>query len=124
MATLNPSEKRSGFSIKVIRLIQKIPRGRVATYGQIAALAGKPHAARGVSWILHSSSKAYDLPWHRVIGSKGRISFPKSSKHYLQQIELLKREHISLLENGDIDLTKYQWAKKPPRERRPRAIRR
>jgi methylated-DNA-protein-cysteine methyltransferase-like protein len=53
--------------------VRKIPKGKVATYGQVAAAAGFPGAARQVAWALHNSR---GLPWHRVIGAGGRISLP------------------------------------------------
>jgi methylated-DNA-protein-cysteine methyltransferase-like protein len=56
---------------KIKRIIAQVPRGRVATYGQIAKLAGYPGAARQVAWALHNSS---GLPWHRIIGAGGKIS--------------------------------------------------
>ncbi|MFX1494230.1 MAG: MGMT family protein, partial [Promethearchaeota archaeon] len=59
------------FSQNIRELIKQIPYGRIATYGQIAAFAGNPRAARQVAWILHSCSKKDNLPWHRVINSKG-----------------------------------------------------
>lgn len=55
-------------------IIRRIPEGKVATYGQIAALAGNHRAARQVAWILHSSSKKENLPWHRVVNSQEGIS--------------------------------------------------
>jgi methylated-DNA-protein-cysteine methyltransferase related protein len=102
----------SEFSKKVIGLIKKIPEGKVATYGQIAKLAGKPQGSRGVAWILHSSSKTHSLPWQRVLGSKGKISFPTSSALYSRQKRLLKKEGILFGEQDRIDLAKYQWKKK------------
>ncbi|MCK7527697.1 MAG: MGMT family protein [Ignavibacteriales bacterium] len=63
------------FTRQVKAVLRRIPRGRVATYGQIAALAGRERAARGVAWILHSSSEAGGLPWHRVIGGEGGSPF-------------------------------------------------
>jgi len=54
------------------RTVCKIPRGRVATYGQVAAAAGYPGAARQVAWALHNSGGAV-VPWHRVVGAGGRI---------------------------------------------------
>ncbi len=122
-AECDTSNMPSEFSIKVISIIQKVPRGQVATYGQIAALAGKPHAARAVSWLLHSSSKTHRLPWHRIIGSKGRISLPKNSKHYFEQVRKLESENVELNEAGEIDLDEFQWSKKPPRERRNPGVR-
>jgi len=100
------------FSTQVIKWIKKIPRGKVATYGQIAALAGKPHGARGVSWILNSSSKAHKLPWHRVISGKGRISFPWGSRSFTKQKLLLEKEGIKLIDHIEIDMKKHQWSKK------------
>jgi len=69
----------SDFSKKVMTLIKQIPKGRVATYGQIAKLAGKSQGSRGVAWILNSSSVAHELSWHRVLNSKGMISFSVGS---------------------------------------------
>lgn len=100
------------FSKKVIRFIKKIPKGKVATYGQIAKLAGKPQGSRGVAWILHSCSKSHALPWQRVLNSKAQISFPASSAAYLRQKRLLEKEGVRFDERGRIDFKKYQWKKK------------
>src|SRR5690349_9035362 len=99
------------FSQKVIALIKKIPRGKVATYRQIATLAGKDHAARGVSWILNSSSKKYDLPWHRVLSSQGKISFPPATLNYARQRKKLEQEGVEFSDTGLIDLPRFQWKK-------------
>ena len=104
--------KMTAFTKKVMSLIKKIPRGQVATYGQIASLAGKPHGARGVGWILNSCTKTHGLPWQRVINSKGKISFPKSTREYRDQRALLLKEKIQFSEDGSISLTKYGWKKK------------
>lgn len=104
-------KEKTDFSKKVIATIKKIPRGKVATYAQIAKLAGKLHGVRGVVWILHSSSGYNDLPWHRVINSKGRISFPEMSEQWVKQKKLLEREGIEFEEGGVVDLTVYQWSK-------------
>ena len=61
---------------KIQRIISRVPRGRVATYGQVAELAGYPGAARQVVWALRSGS---GLPWHRIIGSGGKISLTGES---------------------------------------------
>ncbi len=100
------------FTVKVIQFIKAIPYGKVATYGQIAALAGKPHGARGVSWILHSSARIHKLPWYRVLGSSGTISIPRADRGYLRQKRLLKSEGV-VFEGERIDLKKYGWSKKP-----------
>jgi methylated-DNA-protein-cysteine methyltransferase-like protein len=80
------------FTLKVISVIKNIPRGKVATYQQVAGLAGKAHASRATSWILNSCSKKYKLPWHRVIGSKGKIAFKPQTRNFLLQRRLLRGE--------------------------------
>jgi methylated-DNA-protein-cysteine methyltransferase related protein len=104
--------KLSPFSADIISLIQKIPKGKVATYGQIAKLAGKPHASRTVSWILHSCSRAYKLPWHRVLNSKGKISFPPSTMNFEHQKNRLHREGVELSPRGEVDLNRFQWKRR------------
>lgn len=91
--------KMTPFSKVVISLIKEIPRGNVATYGQIAALAGNPRGSRGVSWILHSSAKSQKLPWQRVINSKGKISFFWETSTHHNQKNLLSNEGIEVSEN-------------------------
>jgi methylated-DNA-protein-cysteine methyltransferase-like protein len=103
-------ERRLGtpFTREVKRAIRSIPRGRVATYGQIAALAGREHGARGVAWILHSSSEAADLPWHRVIGAAGRISLPRG-RGFAEQKARLLAEGVAVGPGGRVDLKRYRW---------------
>ena len=95
------------FSKQVIEIIQKIPAGKVATYGQIAILAGNNKAARQISRILHSSSGKYGLPWHRVINSQGRISL-RTGDSFEMQKAMLESEGIQVIEDK-IDLAKFQW---------------
>ncbi len=108
----------SPFFLSVIETINMIPSGKVATYGQVAALSGKPHAARGVSWILHSSSRRFKLPWHRVLNAKGKISFDRLSTNYLQQRKRLEREGVKFSFNDEIDLRKFQWKAKAKARKR------
>ena len=98
------------FSERVKRLIKQIPSGKVATYGQIAAQAGNPRAARQVAWILHSCSKKDNLPWHRVINSKGRISLPLFRGYGIQK-KLLEQEGVTFKGDDSIDLTIFRWHK-------------
>lgn len=93
---------------RIVKVIQQIPTGKVATYGQIAHLAGNPRASRTVSFVLHSSSSKLKLPWHRVINSKGSISLPKGGG-FEKQRDLLLKEGIALDEKGHIDLKRYGW---------------
>ena len=95
-------------STQIISIIKRIPRGKVATYGQIAALAGNPRGARAVIWILHSSSGKEKLPWHRVINGKGQISL-KPGQGYEEQRVMLESEGVDFTLYETIDLGKYQW---------------
>lgn len=82
--------------------------GKVLTYGRIAKIAGNPRAARQVSWILNSSTQKYNLPWHRVINSKGLIAL-KSIDDKEYQKGLLESEGIEISKNFKIDLKIYLW---------------
>lgn len=105
---LTTVERGSAFTRKVKEAVRAIPRGRVATYGQIAALAGRYRAARGVAWILHSSSEAASLPWHRVINAKGGISL-KPGKGFEIQKKKLEAEGVAVNPRGCIDLERFRW---------------
>jgi len=96
------------FHEKVVAIIKKVPMGKVAIYGQIAALAGNPNAARQVSWTLNSSSSKEKLPWHRIINKQGRISLEPGAG-YEEQRSRLEKEGITFSLNGSIDLKRYLW---------------
>jgi len=98
----------SDFTATVIKLIKQIPIGKVSTYGKIAILAGNPRGARQVSWILHSSSKKYNLPWHRVINSKGIIAMKSIDGKYSHQ-EMLEKEGIEFISEFKVNLKKFLW---------------
>ena len=104
---MNKSDHES-FSDRVKRIIKSVPRGKVATYGQGAAPSGKNRAARQVAWILHSSSDKHNLPWHRIINSRGGISLKPLHGFEIQK-ELLQNEGVVFKENGTIDLSRYLW---------------
>jgi methylated-DNA-protein-cysteine methyltransferase-like protein len=97
------------FTQEVKSLIKRIPRGKVATYGQIATCAGNPRATRLVVWILNSSSQKDKLPWHRVINGKGRISL-KPGHGYEIQKALLQKEGVEFDEYDVIDFECYLWS--------------
>ena len=91
------------------RVVRKVPAGRVATYGQIAEVAGLEGHARQVGYALHNLPERSDVPWHRVINAKGEIS-PRSAgdSHELQRM-LLEAEGVEIDLSGRIDLKKYRW---------------
>jgi methylated-DNA-protein-cysteine methyltransferase-like protein len=96
------------FTAEAIRLIKAIPRGKVATYGQIAYMTGLYPSVRRVVWILHSSSEKEGLPWHRVVNRKGEISL-KPGAGYEKQKELLEKEGVVFDKNDRIDLDVFLW---------------
>ena len=104
----------SDFVEKVIRAIKMIPYGYVTTYGHIALLAGKPRAARVVGGILSNSKIDDDLPWQRVINSKGFLSIKGNAVVNKDiQASLLKQEGISFVAEYKVDLGKHGWFENP-----------
>ena len=99
---------RNPFTDRIIDIIRRVPEGKVATYGQIAAYAGNRGAARQVSWVLHSSSEKENLPWHRIVNSSGRISL-KPQRGYELQKSLLLAEGVLFDELDRIDLERHRW---------------
>jgi methylated-DNA-protein-cysteine methyltransferase related protein len=96
------------FTDRAKDIIKRIPPGKVASYGQVAALAGSPRGARQVVWILHSSSDKDRLPWHRVINVKGQISLPHGYGYELQKA-LLEEEGVIFDNNDAVDLKRFGW---------------
>ncbi len=103
------------FHIAVCRVLKKIPRGRVCTYGTVAALAGNPRGARQVVRVLHSSSTTEGLPWHRVVNAQGRLSLPPGAGYELQKA-LLEDEGVIFGIGDRINLSKFLWDGKPRRK--------
>lgn len=90
------------------QIIASIPEGKVATYGQIAKLAGYPNHARYVGSTLKKLPKDTSLPWHRVINGQGRISFPVDSKAYKTQQSRLEAEGL-IFRDMKLSLSQYRW---------------
>ena len=90
-------------------VVRRIPRGRVATYGQIAELAGLSGHARQVGYALHNLPDRSDVPWHRVINARGEIS-PRTGgdSHELQRM-LLEAEGVRFTPSARVDLQRYSW---------------
>ena len=111
------------------RVVARIPRGRVATYGQVARLAGMPGHARQVGYALNSLPDGVQVPWHRVVNAQGKIS-PRGDLlgHEDLQAHLLEREGVRFA-GGAISLERYGWqprvaATRPRRTTPPRRTRR
>lgn len=102
---------------RIWRLVAAVPRGRVATYGQIARMAGLVNGARTVGWALRALPdgqrvKGRPVPWHRVINAQGSISLRgrDGGGEASRQAAVLRREGIDLLPGGRIDLRRYRWS--------------
>lgn len=94
---------------RIYAVVKRIPRGRVATYGQVATIAGLDGHARQVGYALHDLPGGSDVPWHRVINARGEIS-PRSAgdSHELQRM-LLEAEGVEFDPAGRVALMKYRW---------------
>lgn len=99
-------QRLNPFTQEVIRLIKSIPYGKVQTYGGIARFAGNPRGARQVARILHSLSKKYGLPWHRVVNSKGEISLIDGREEQKKALEI---EGITFTSENKVNLKHYLW---------------
>jgi len=91
---------------RIYALTRKIPRGRVATYGQIARALGMPRGARTVGWAMHDCPD--DVPWHRVVNAQGKISARPTLGFHTQSARL-KAEGVRFDRDGKIDLEKFGW---------------
>lgn len=96
------------FTRRVVDIIRDIPPGKIMTYGQIAAVAGSPRAARQVVRILHSLSEKERLPWHRVMNAKGKIGLQDEEGRLLQTM-LLEGEGIQFGVGGRVDLDVFLY---------------
>lgn len=85
-----------------------IPEGNVASYGQIADLAGLPGRARFVGTCLKQTPKEKVLPWHRVLRSSGELAFPKGSEQAQEQMERLREEGVAV-NNNRVKMAQFQW---------------
>lgn len=92
----------------VYTIVKKIPRGNVATYGQVAFLAGKPGAARAVGNALHANSDPQHVPCYRVVNQKGELAKAFVFGGINVQKELLEQDGIPVI-NGKVDLKRFQW---------------
>ena len=100
-------KKRQLFKI-ILEIIKQIPSGRVATYGQIAAMAGTQNP-RLVGFALAGLKEGTEIPWFRIINSKGKISFPEGSEGFDIQYSLLQNEGIIFDAKNRINFEQFGW---------------
>ena len=95
--------------LRIHAVVRRIPRGRVATYGQVATLAGMAGHARQVGYALHALSEEDDVPWQRVVNARGEVSTRAEPHAESIQRQLLEREGVRFDLRGRIDLERYAW---------------
>ena len=88
--------------------IRDIPKGNVASYGQIAEIAGIPRGARQVGYALRHLPDDHNVPWYRVLQVSGKIAFDKDSRGYKEQSKRLMMEDVAVIA-GRVDMRKYRW---------------
>jgi methylated-DNA-protein-cysteine methyltransferase-like protein len=99
-------------------VVRRVPRGRVATYGQIAALAGRPGHARQAGYALHALGEHTTVPWHRVVNAQGRLSLARlGAEAGFEQRFRLEREGIVFDARGRVPLKRFGWKRPRPRKR-------
>jgi methylated-DNA-protein-cysteine methyltransferase-like protein len=99
----------AGNYARIYTVVRRIPRGRVATYGQVAELAGLPGHARQVGYALHALPVGTLVPWHRVLNARGALSLRRDSGGEISQRLLLEREGIRLDAGGRVALDRLRW---------------
>jgi methylated-DNA-protein-cysteine methyltransferase related protein len=94
---------------RVYEIVARIPRGKVVTYGQIAAYLGHPRAARTVGWAMHSAPRHLRLPCHRVVNAAGTVAPGEIFGGAAVQRRRLEVEGITFTRGGRINLAKHRW---------------
>jgi methylated-DNA-protein-cysteine methyltransferase-like protein len=99
----------SDFAANVYRIVKKCPRGKIVSYGGVAAMLGQPRAARAVGKALNALPDGTDVPWWRVVNSRGEVSIRGVQHGEILQRTLLEREGIKFERNGRISWKYYGW---------------
>ena len=105
---MNNTDK-NGFFQRVYETVKTIPRGKVATYGQIARLCGNPRMSRQVGWALHVNPGPYVTPCHRVVNRNGRLAPAFAFGGQDVQKKLLTDEGVSFVDEYVVDMEKCRW---------------
>lgn len=115
---MKPDKKRSSSLStypRIWRVVTRIPKGKVASYGTVSRLAGFPTQPRLAGYALHNLPPGIDIPWQRVVNSQGKISLRGESGK--AQRRLLEQEGVQFLRNK-IDMRMFGWMRDTPRKRR------
>lgn len=111
-----PGPTDNDYRERVFRLVRKIPRGRVMTYGQIAEILGDGYTARTVGFVMHSSDDK--TPWHRVINAQGGCSTRGLVLPHDKQQRMLEAEGVAFNDRGRCNLQTFLWIPKEPVDKR------
>ena len=103
------NESREGFFARVYEMVEQVPEGMVATYGQIAKLVGEPRKARYVGFALHVNPRPGEIPCHRIVFADGRLATGFAFGGPDIQREMLESEGIPFLADGRVDLAACRW---------------
>ncbi|MCC7142090.1 MAG: MGMT family protein [Candidatus Eisenbacteria bacterium] len=109
-----PADPSSSYTA-IYAAVRRVPRGKVASYGLVALVAGLPGRARQVGYALHALPTGSGVPWHRVLNARGEISLPAAEGHGGLQRALLEKEGVRFDAWGRVDLDRFGWK---PRGRR------
>ena len=99
---------KADYRVQIWEVVARIPKGKVASYGQVAKLAGLPGYARYVGYTMKQLPAGSRLPWHRVVNAQGRLSFAHGSRPYLRQKSRLEGEGVVFIK-GRLSLKQYGW---------------
>ncbi|HEX2953997.1 MAG TPA: methylated-DNA--[protein]-cysteine S-methyltransferase [Bacillota bacterium] len=106
--------KPESFFKKVYELVAVVPKGKVVTYGEIAAALGSPQGARTVGWAMRAAPEGLGLPCHRVVNRQGKLApEPVFGGRNIQRM-MLEAEGVTFLEDGRIDMEKHRWQFEKP----------
>ena len=106
---IKPAAAPPDFRTLVLAVVAKIPKGKLASYGQVALLAGFPQRPRQVGMVLSGLPEGTDLPWHRVVNTRGYV--PSRGRWWgaFEQITRLRDEGIEVDDQGNLDLEAHRW---------------
>jgi len=95
-------------NVRIYDVIESIPPGSVASYGQIAEIAGIPRGARQVAYALRCLPRGHSLPWFRIITASGKLAFPADSAAFKRQQNQLREEGV-IVRNGKVNMEQFRW---------------
>ncbi len=101
--------KKENTFTRIYEVVRRIPRGKVATYGQVAMLAGNPHWSQVVGYALHVNPDPSTIPCYRVVNRFGEVSRAFAFGGENEQVRLLLEDGVEFTPDGRVDLTRYLW---------------